>query len=71
MAAPSTTPHLPILYALPKNKVASCLGDFVIKAQDEAIRKRSKFTLAVSGGSLAQTLVTGLTGRDEVQWDKW
>ncbi|KAI9600407.1 hypothetical protein H4Q26_000190 [Puccinia striiformis f. sp. tritici PST-130] len=69
--APSTTPHPAILYALPKDKVASSLGDFVIKAQDEALSKRSKFTLAVSGGSLAKTLVDGLTGRDEVKWDKW
>lgn len=71
MAAPSNTPNPPILYALPKDTVARSLGDFVIKAQDEAIAKRSKFILAVSGGSLAQTLVSGLTGRDEVQWDKW
>ncbi|EGG01450.1 uncharacterized protein MELLADRAFT_50106 [Melampsora larici-populina 98AG31] len=71
MAAPSTTPYPPILYTLPKESVASALGDFVIKAQASAIAKRSKFTLAVSGGSLAQTLVSGLSGRDEVQWDKW
>lgn len=43
----------------------------MIKAQDEAIAKRKKFTLAVSGGSLANQLVAGLSGRDGVQWDKW
>ncbi|KNZ44234.1 6-phosphogluconolactonase [Puccinia sorghi] len=69
--APSTTPHPAILYALPKDQVARSLGDFVIKAQEEALSKRSKFTLAVSGGSLANTLVEGLTSRAEVKWDKW
>ncbi|WAQ92654.1 hypothetical protein PtA15_17A136 [Puccinia triticina] len=69
--APSTTPHPAILYVLPKEQVARALGDLVLKAQEEALSKRSQFTLAVSGGSLAKTLVDGLTGRAEVKWGKW
>ncbi|OAV97319.1 hypothetical protein PTTG_26126 [Puccinia triticina 1-1 BBBD Race 1] len=68
--APSTTPHPAILYVLPKEQVARALGDLVLKAQEEALSKRSQFTLAVSGGSLAKTLVDGLTGRAEVKWGK-
>ncbi|KAI8445732.1 hypothetical protein BY996DRAFT_4592408 [Phakopsora pachyrhizi] len=71
MAAPSNKPHPPVLYSFPKDKLSVALGDFVIKAQEEAISKRSKFTLAVSGGSLANTLVEGLNQRSEVKWDRW
>ncbi|POW06574.1 hypothetical protein PSHT_10280 [Puccinia striiformis] len=69
--APSTTPHQQSIYALPKDQVARSLGDSVVKAQDKALSKRSRFTLAVSGGSLAKTLIDGLTGRDEVKCDRW
>lgn len=67
----ASTPRPPVLYVLPKDQVPIALGDFVIKAQEDALSKRSKFTLAVSGGSLAKTLVAGLSGRDQVKWDKW
>ncbi|MBW0474100.1 hypothetical protein O181_013815 [Austropuccinia psidii MF-1] len=65
------TSNSPVLYAFEDRKLARSLGDFIIKIQNEAISKRSRFTLAVSGGSLAKTLVQGLTDRSEVQWEKW
>lgn len=46
------------------------LANFVIKAQRDAVDKRGKFTLALSGGSLAANL-RGLAGQENVQWDKW
>lgn len=42
----------------------------MIKAQRDAVDKRGKFTLALSGGSLAANL-RGLAGQENVQWDKW
>jgi 6-phosphogluconolactonase len=42
----------------------------VIKAQRDAVDKRGKFTLALSGGSLAANL-RGLASQENVQWDKW
>lgn len=46
------------------------LANFVVKAQKDAIEKRGKFTLALSGGSLPNNL-KGLIGQEGVQWDKW
>jgi hypothetical protein len=46
------------------------LANFVIKAQRDAVDKRGKFTLALSGGSLAANL-RGLASQENVQWDKW
>jgi 6-phosphogluconolactonase len=43
----------------------------VIKAQNEGVAKRDKFTLAVSGGSLPKILAKDLIGRNDVKWDKW
>lgn len=49
---------------------ADSLANFVIKAQRDAVDKRGKFTLALSGGSLAANL-RGLADQENVQWDKW
>lgn len=46
------------------------LANFVVKAQRDAVEKRGKFTLALSGGSLSHNL-RGLVGQKDVQWDKW
>jgi 6-phosphogluconolactonase len=43
------------------------------QAQNEAIERRNKFTLATSGGSLPKMLAKYLIDRtdDAVRWDKW
>ncbi|KZT61833.1 6-phosphogluconolactonase [Calocera cornea HHB12733] len=68
---PHGPPAAPILYTFPgEEPLVAALAEFIIKAQDEAIQKRDRFTLAVSGGSLAQHLA-GLIGNPGVKWDKW
>lgn len=44
-----------------------------MQAQNEAIERRNKFTIATSGGSLPKMLAAHLTGRSDnaVRWDKW
>merc|ERR1711939_402229 len=72
-----TTPHAhsptpPVLYTFPSpDEVSKSLAEFVINAQNEAVAKRDKFKLAISGGSLAATLAKHLVGNDRVKWDKW
>ncbi|KAJ3569283.1 hypothetical protein NP233_g5150 [Leucocoprinus birnbaumii] len=50
--------------------LVSSLADFVVKAQKEAVDKKGRFTIALSGGSLPKTL-GGLIGHEGVKWDKW
>lgn len=68
---PSQPPAPPVFYSFPDNNhLVESLANFVIKAQNDAIDKRGKFTLALSGGSLPNNL-RGLAGQQGVQWDKW
>lgn len=64
-------PSAPILISLPDtDTLVQDLAAFVIKAQKEAIDRKGRFTIALSGGSLPKTL-RGLIGRDGVKWEKW
>ena len=64
-------PHPPILLSFPdKDVLTRSLADFVAKAQHEAIDKRVKFTIALSGGSLPK-LLGGLIGASGIKWDHW
>jgi 6-phosphogluconolactonase len=68
----ASTPADPVLYSFSTaDDVSRALADFVVKAQNEGITKRDKFTLAVSGGSLPKVLAKDLVGREDVKWDKW
>ncbi len=68
---PPQPPAPPVLYSFPTTEnLVSSLANFVIKAQKDAIEKRGKFTLALSGGSLPNNL-KGLVGQEGVHWDKW
>ncbi|KZO99577.1 6-phosphogluconolactonase [Calocera viscosa TUFC12733] len=68
---PHGPPAPPVLYSFPHNDgLVTALAAFIIKAQNEAIHKRDRFTLAISGGSLAKNL-SGLIGNPHVKWDKW
>ncbi|KIY65503.1 6-phosphogluconolactonase [Cylindrobasidium torrendii FP15055 ss-10] len=70
-AAPKHTPHPPIVYSFPDaGGLVDGLAEFIIKAQKDAIDKRGRFTIALSGGSLPKNL-QGLIGKDGVKWDKW
>lgn len=61
----------PILYTFDTvPNLTSSLANFILKAQSDAIAKRGKFTIALSGGSLPNNLKP-LVGLDGIQWDKW
>jgi 6-phosphogluconolactonase len=61
----------PILYSFPTNdQLIDLLAQFVVKVQKDAIDKKGRFTIALSGGSLPKQL-KGLIGRPGVKWDKW
>ena len=64
----------PVLYKFPSSdELSSKLADFVIRIQNEALERRGKFTIALSGGSLPTILARHLVGRSDnaVKWDKW
>lgn len=64
-------PHPTVLYSFPHNdELVDAVAEFVLKAQNDAIKKRGAFCLAISGGSLPNNL-KGLIGKEGVQWDKW
>lgn len=65
------TASAPILcsFSSPEQLVES-LAQYIIKAQKDSIEKKGKFTLAISGGSLAEQL-SGLIGQPGIKWDKW
>lgn len=64
-------PAQPILYSFPDSDgLIKDLASFILKAQFDAIDKRNRFTLALSGGSLPKML-KGLIGNEQVEWNKW
>jgi len=71
--SPPPTKRLPsVLYSFSNpDEVAVALGNFVKKAQDEALAKRDSFKVAVSGGSLPKVLGQGLFDKEGIEWDKW
>ena len=71
MAAVHHPPNPPILNTFPSDDaLVKSLADFVIKAQKEAIEKKGRFTIALSGGSLPKQL-SGLVDNPAIKWDKW
>lgn len=64
-------PNPPILYSFPsQSALAQSLESFIIKAQKDAIEKKGRFTIALSGGSLPKVLSV-LKVNPAVKWDKW
>ncbi|KAG8904693.1 suppressor of los1-1 [Tulasnella sp. 403] len=64
-------PIPPVLYSFSSpDALIKDLAAFILKAQYEAIDKRGRFTLAISGGSLPKQL-RGLIGSPRVEWNKW
>jgi len=50
--------------------LVDALAAFVLKAQNDSIEKKGKFSIAISGGSLPKQL-SGLVGKPEAKWNKW
>ncbi|BGP57024.1 hypothetical protein JCM8202_004539 [Rhodotorula sphaerocarpa] len=71
-APPSKEATAPVLFGFPStDDLSQGLATFVLKAQDEALKKQSTFRIAISGGSLPKVLGKDLIGREGVPWDKW
>ncbi|KAG9000072.1 suppressor of los1-1 [Tulasnella sp. JGI-2019a] len=65
------SPATPVLYSFASTDIlVESLASFIIKTQHEAIEKKGKFTIALSGGSLPKML-KGLIGAEGVEYDKW
>ncbi|EIN13565.1 6-phosphogluconolactonase [Punctularia strigosozonata HHB-11173 SS5] len=65
------TQQAPVLYSFTSpTELIDALSAFIIKAQKEAIEKKGRFAVAISGGSLPKQL-NGLIGKPGVKWDKW
>jgi 6-phosphogluconolactonase len=61
----------PILFSFASpDAVKDALASFIIKAQREAIAKKGRFTIALSGGSLPKMLA-GLLDSKDVKWEQW
>ena len=68
---PGGPPADPILYSFPSTaELVDALALFIIKAQNESIDKKGRFTLAISGGTLPHQL-NSLIGRTQVKWNYW
>ncbi|KAI9788311.1 MAG: suppressor of los1-1 [Peltula sp. TS41687] len=63
----------PTLYTFPDiTALAESLRDFVMTAEVEGYRRHGDFKVAVSGGSLPNTLAKALLPiGDDVEWDRW
>jgi len=71
MSVSHPAPNPSILYSFPTaNDLVDPLASFILKAQKEAIDKKGKFTVALSGGSLPKML-RGLIDNKAVKWDLW
>ncbi|PCH33454.1 6-phosphogluconolactonase [Wolfiporia cocos MD-104 SS10] len=68
---PNTTPHPPVLCSFATStELCDAVAHFIIKAQKEAVEKKGRFSVAISGGSLPKQL-NALIGKAGVKWDKW
>jgi len=64
-------PATPVLYVQNSSEdVVRALAEYVLQAQKEAVERKGRFTVALSGGSLPKNL-SGLIGMQGVDWDKW
>lgn len=67
----SSATATPVLYSFATPEaLTESLATYITKIQKDAINKKGRFTIAISGGSLPKTL-RGLIGRPGVKWDKW
>jgi len=60
------------LYAFDtSDDITQALGQYIKKAYDEAISARDRFTLAISGGSLAKFMGSSIVKDPSIDWSKW
>lgn len=65
------TSAAPTFYSFSSSQdLVASLADFVVKVQKDALEKKGRFTIALSGGSLPKQL-SGLVNKPGVKWDKW
>jgi 6-phosphogluconolactonase len=65
------TSATPVLNSFASNDaLEEALAEFILKAQKEAIEKKGRFSIALSGGSLPKKL-SKLIDNPRVKWDKW
>lgn len=65
------TATAPVLHSFATaDALMDSLAAYITKIQRDAVNKKGRFTIAISGGSLPKTL-RGLIGRPGVKWDKW
>jgi len=63
-------PSPPVLHSFATNdELVKALANYILTAQVEAIAKKGRFSVAISGGSLPKQL-SGLIGSN-AKWDKW
>lgn len=68
---PHGLPQPPVIYSFPTSgELIDALSQFIIKTQKEAVEKKGRFTVAVSGGK-QPTQLNGLIGRPGIHWEKW
>jgi 6-phosphogluconolactonase len=67
----SMTASPPILHSFATaSELCDALATFIVDAQKEAIERKGRFTLAISGGSLPKQL-NALIDRPGVKWENW
>ena len=68
---PTHEANAPVLHSFADpTQLVQSLASYIIKAQNEAIDKKNKFSIAISGGSLPKQLA-GLIGHPDAKWGKW
>lgn len=64
-------PQPPLVHSFATaDEVKASLAKYIIDAQTDAIHKKGRFSVALSGGSLPKML-SGLIGNKDVKWNKW
>lgn len=67
----NSSPTQPIVYSFNSvDDIVDSLAKFIVKAQKDAVEKKGRFTVALSGGSLPKML-RGLIDNPAVKWDRW
>ncbi|KAA1136899.1 hypothetical protein PGTUg99_005587 [Puccinia graminis f. sp. tritici] len=65
-------PLAPILHCYESpDGMSQDLTNYIISAQDQALERHQKFTLALSGGSLPNLIASGLIENPKVKWESW
>ncbi|OAV88591.1 hypothetical protein PTTG_01511 [Puccinia triticina 1-1 BBBD Race 1] len=65
-------PLAPILhcYETPDG-ISHDLSNYIVSAQDQALKRHQKFIVAISGGSLPKLMAAGLIDNPKIKWETW